>query len=55
MADHNFDPVDDIAAGALAELERGAEADNEGRLRVLEELYRDLEAQLDASGSEALR
>ncbi len=55
MAEPTFDPIDDIAASALAELDRGASADNEARLQVLEELYRNLEEQLDSSGSEALR
>lgn len=48
------DPNDDVAAAALAELERAAQADHETRLQVLEDLYRSLEAQLDSSGTEAL-
>lgn len=46
---------DDIAASAIAELERATEADHEARLRVLEDVYRSLESQLDAAGSDALR
>lgn len=46
---------DDIAASAIAELERAAEADHEARLRVLEDVYRSLETQLDVAGSDALR
>lgn len=46
---------DDIAAAAIAELERATQADHEARLRVLEEVYRSLETQLDAAGSDALR
>lgn len=45
---------DDIAAAAIAELERAAQADHEARLQVLEDVYRSLEAQLDSAGSDAL-
>jgi hypothetical protein len=50
-----LDPADDLTAVALAELEGAAQADHETRLKVLEDLYRSLEAQLDSSGTEALR
>lgn len=53
-----FDPdeaAEEITAGAIAELERASQADHEARLSVLEDLYRSLEAQLDSSGSEALK
>jgi hypothetical protein len=50
-----LDPADDLTTAALAELERAAQADHETRLQVLEDLYRSLEAQLDSSGTEALR
>ena len=43
------------AGNAAFELERASQADHETRLQVLEEIYRSLEAELDAAGSEALR
>lgn len=52
--DTQLDPHDDIAASALAELERAAQADHESRLQVLEDVYRSLEAHLDSSGTDAL-
>ena len=53
--DIQIDPADEIRAAALAELERAEAADHESRLQVLEDLYRSLEAQLDSSGTEALK
>ena len=50
---HDHDP--DITAAVMAELERAAQADHETRLQRLEDIYRSLEGQLDAAGSEALQ
>ncbi len=49
-----FYDSEEIAAYAVAELERAGQADDETRLQVLEELYRSLENQLDSTGSGAL-
>ena len=46
---------DEIAALAIAELGRAAQADHEARLQVLEDVYRSLEGHLDSAGSDALR
>ena len=45
----------DLAAAVMAELERASQADHEARLQLLEDLYRSLEGQLDAAGSEVLK
>lgn len=45
---------DEVAAAVLAELERGAQADHETRLQVLEDLYRSLEAQIESPGAGSL-
>ena len=45
----------ELTAAVMAELERASQADHEARLQLLEDLYRSLEGQLDASGSEVLK
>lgn len=45
----------DLTAAVTAELERASQADHEARLQLLEDLYRSLEGQLDAAGSEVLK
>jgi hypothetical protein len=57
MMDSTLGPVggDDLAAGASERLEAAAAGDHETRLEVLEGLYRSLETELEAAGSQALQ